>query len=174
MATSSIRGNPTAEHTEGIACVVRSQDNVENLIIQLHGGKPVNVSNSFTPVIGKRLAVIKPKFQRIVSDWKRFEEHDNRLQTRITKAVKEQKRYLVRQKKQPQTTLTMNNRSMQMLHVLILSGKEICRVVLRTLCHGSKTAARYRNEMLGKREKIVSKSGGIHKNEKNKTLYGRE
>jgi len=29
VATSSIRGNPTAEHAGGNACVVSSQDNVE-------------------------------------------------------------------------------------------------------------------------------------------------
>jgi hypothetical protein len=35
MATPSIRGNPTAEHAGGNACVVSSQDNVENPRTQL-------------------------------------------------------------------------------------------------------------------------------------------
>jgi len=34
-ATPSIRGNPTAEHAGGNACVVSSQDNVENPRTQL-------------------------------------------------------------------------------------------------------------------------------------------
>ena len=35
MATPSIRGNPTAEHAGGNACVVSSQDNVGNPRTQL-------------------------------------------------------------------------------------------------------------------------------------------
>ncbi len=48
----------------------------------------MNVSNSFTPVIGERLTDIQPKFQRSNFDWRKVDEHVNWLQTRITKAVK--------------------------------------------------------------------------------------
>ena len=62
----------------------------------MHGGKPVNVSSSITPLIGERLADIRPNLQWIDINWEKVEEHVNRLQTRITKAVKQGKRYLVK------------------------------------------------------------------------------
>jgi retron-type reverse transcriptase len=126
----------------------------------MHGGKPVNVSNSFTPVIGERLTDIQPQFQWSDFDWKKVEKHVNRLQTRITKAFKEQKWHLVRRKKQPLRTPTMNDRTVQMLHVLTLSGNEILRVASTTVCHGNKTAARYRKgyEMLERYEGKLSRT----------------
>jgi len=56
----------------------------------------VNVSNSITPLKGERLADIRPKLQWNDIDWKMVEEYVNRLQTRITKAVKQGKWYLVK------------------------------------------------------------------------------
>jgi hypothetical protein len=58
----------------------------------MNGGKPVNVSSSITPQKGERLTDIRPKLQWADVDWKKVEEPVNRLQTRITKAVKEIKR----------------------------------------------------------------------------------
>jgi len=55
----------------------------------------VNVSSSITP-IGERLADIRPNLQWNDIDWKIAEKYVNRLQTRITKAVKQGKRYLVK------------------------------------------------------------------------------
>jgi len=54
----------------------------------MKGGKPVDVSNSITPVKGERLTDIQPKFRWTDIAWKKVETHVNRLQTRITKAVK--------------------------------------------------------------------------------------
>jgi len=56
----------------------------------------VNVSNSITPLKGERLTDIrfKPKWNNI--NWEKVEQYVNRLQTRITKAVKERKWHLVR------------------------------------------------------------------------------
>jgi RNA-directed DNA polymerase len=62
----------------------------------MHGGKPVNVSSSITPLMGERLADIRPNLQWINIDWEKVEERVNRLQTRITKAVKQGKWYLVK------------------------------------------------------------------------------
>jgi len=62
----------------------------------MHGGKPVNVSSSITPLIGERLADIKTNLQWIDINWEIVEKHVNRLQTRITKAVKQGKWYLVK------------------------------------------------------------------------------
>ncbi len=62
----------------------------------MHGGKPVNVSNSITPSKGERLTDIRPKLQWVDIDWNMVEEHVNRLQTRITKAVKQGEWYLVK------------------------------------------------------------------------------
>jgi len=62
----------------------------------MQGGKPVNVSSSITPLKGERLTDTRPKPQWIEIDWKKVEEHVNRLQTRITKAVKERKWHLVK------------------------------------------------------------------------------
>jgi len=56
----------------------------------------VNVSSSITPLKGERLTDIRPKLQWIDIDWKKVEEHVNRLQTRITQAVKERKWHLVK------------------------------------------------------------------------------
>jgi uncharacterized protein YpuA (DUF1002 family) len=55
----------------------------------MHGGKPVNVSSSITPIKGERLTDSQSKLQWADVDWKKVEEHVNRLQARITKAVKE-------------------------------------------------------------------------------------
>jgi RNA-directed DNA polymerase len=62
----------------------------------MNGGKPVYVSSSITPLKGERLTGIRSKLQWADVDWKKVEEYANRLQTRITKAVKEQKRHLVK------------------------------------------------------------------------------
>jgi len=47
----------------------------------------VNVSSSITPLKGEILTDTRQKLQWIDIDWKKIEEHVNRLQTRITKAV---------------------------------------------------------------------------------------
>jgi len=78
----------------------------------------VNVSSSITPLKGERLTDTRPKLQWTDIDWKKVEEHVNRLQARITKAVKERKWHLVRRKKRPLSTPTMTVRTMQMLHGL--------------------------------------------------------
>jgi hypothetical protein len=62
----------------------------------MNGGKPVYVSSSITPLKGERLTGIRSKLQWADVDWKKVEEYANKLQTRITKAVKEQKRHLVK------------------------------------------------------------------------------
>jgi len=56
----------------------------------------VYVSSSITPLKGERLTGIRSKLQWADVDWKKVEEYVNRLQTRITKAVKEQKWHLVK------------------------------------------------------------------------------
>ena len=56
----------------------------------------MNVSSSITPLIGERLTGIRSKLQWADVDWNKVEEHVNRLQARITKAVKEQKWHLVK------------------------------------------------------------------------------
>ena len=56
----------------------------------------MNVSSSITPLKGERLTDIRPKPQWIDIEWKKVVEHVNRLQTRITKAVKERKWQLVK------------------------------------------------------------------------------
>jgi RNA-directed DNA polymerase len=62
----------------------------------MKGGKPVNASNSITPSTGERLADKQPKLQWNDIDWKMVEEHVNRLQTRIAKAVTQGKLNLVK------------------------------------------------------------------------------
>ncbi|NOR77325.1 MAG: hypothetical protein GQ523_02580 [Methanophagales archaeon] len=47
-----------------------------------------NVSSLITPLKGERLTDILPKFRWTDIAWKKAETHVNRLQTRITKAVK--------------------------------------------------------------------------------------
>ena len=56
----------------------------------------MNVSNSITPLKGERLTDMRPKLKWIDIDWAKAEEHVNRLQTRITKAVKQGKWHLVK------------------------------------------------------------------------------
>ena len=56
----------------------------------------MNVSSSITPLKGERLTDIRPKLEWSNTNWEKVEEHVNRLQTRITKAVKELKWHLVR------------------------------------------------------------------------------
>ncbi len=56
----------------------------------------MNVSSSITTLTGERLTDIRALIQRIDINWKRVEEHVNRLQARITKAVKKRKWYLVK------------------------------------------------------------------------------
>jgi RNA-directed DNA polymerase len=56
----------------------------------------VNVSSSITPTIGERLTDIQPKILWTDIDWKKAEKHVNRLQTRITRAVKQGKWHLVK------------------------------------------------------------------------------
>ncbi len=48
----------------------------------------MNVSSSIAPSTGERLIGIRALIQWIDIDWRRVEEHVNRLQARITKAVK--------------------------------------------------------------------------------------
>ena len=56
----------------------------------------MNVSNSNTPSKGERLTDKRPKPQWTNIDWDEVEKHVNRLQTRITKAVKQRKWNLVK------------------------------------------------------------------------------
>ncbi len=56
----------------------------------------MNVSSSITPIKGERLTDIRSKLQWTDVDWKKVEAHVNRLQTRITKAVKQGKWHLVK------------------------------------------------------------------------------
>jgi len=62
----------------------------------MKGGKPVNVSNSITPVKGERPTDKQPKPQWTDVNWDEVEKHVNRLQTRIAKAVKQEQWYLVK------------------------------------------------------------------------------
>jgi RNA-directed DNA polymerase len=62
----------------------------------MNGGKPVYVSSSITLLKGERLTGIRSKLQWANVGWNKVEKHVNRLQTRITKAVKEQKWYLAK------------------------------------------------------------------------------
>jgi len=55
----------------------------------------MNVSHSITPQ-GEKLTNMKLKNQWIYIDWKKVEKHVNRLQTRIAKAVRNGKWYLVK------------------------------------------------------------------------------
>jgi len=48
----------------------------------------VNVSSSITPQKGERLTDIRSKLQWSDVDWKKVEKRVNRLQARITKAVR--------------------------------------------------------------------------------------
>jgi len=56
----------------------------------------VNVSSSITPLIGERLTGIRSKLQWGDVNWNKVEKYVNRLQARITKAIKEQKWHLVK------------------------------------------------------------------------------
>ncbi len=56
----------------------------------------MNVSSSNTPVKGERLTDKQPKLQWTNINWEKVEEYVNRLQTRIAKAVKQGKWYLVK------------------------------------------------------------------------------
>ena len=56
----------------------------------------MNVRSSITPIQGERLTGIQPKLRWTDIDWKKVEKHVNRLQTRITKAVKQGKWHLVK------------------------------------------------------------------------------
>jgi RNA-directed DNA polymerase len=62
----------------------------------MNGGKPVNVNSSITPLIGEKLTNIRTNLQWIDINWEIVEKHVNRMQTRITKAVKQGKWYLVK------------------------------------------------------------------------------
>ena len=57
VATQSIRGNPTAEHAGGNACVVSSQDNVENQRTQLLSGMKGNFHVPFWDENGRVIAL---------------------------------------------------------------------------------------------------------------------
>jgi RNA-directed DNA polymerase len=61
----------------------------------MKGGKPVHVSSSTTPN-SERLTDMRLKLQWNDIDWKKVIRSVNRLQTRITKAVKEEKWHLVK------------------------------------------------------------------------------
>ena len=56
----------------------------------------MNVSNSITTLKGERLTDMRPKLQWTNVGWEEVEEHVNRMQTRITKAVKQRKWHLVK------------------------------------------------------------------------------
>ena len=56
----------------------------------------MNVSSSITPTKGERLTDIQPKILWTDIDWKKAEKYVNRLQTRITRAVKQGKWHLVK------------------------------------------------------------------------------
>ena len=56
----------------------------------------MNVSSSNTPLKGERLTDKRPKLQWTNFNWEKVEEYVNRLQTRIAKAVKQGKWYLVK------------------------------------------------------------------------------
>jgi len=56
----------------------------------------VNVCSSITPTKGERLTDTQPKFRWTNINWKKVEKHVNRLQTRITKAVKQGKWHLIK------------------------------------------------------------------------------
>ena len=56
----------------------------------------MNVSNSITLLKGERLTDMLPKPQWTNVDWDEVEKHVNRMQTRITKAVKQRKWHLVK------------------------------------------------------------------------------
>ena len=58
-------------------------------------GKSMDVRNSITPQ-GEKLTNMQLKNQWNNIDWKKAENHVNRLQVRITKAVKKGKWYLVK------------------------------------------------------------------------------
>ena len=58
-------------------------------------GKSMDVRNSITPQ-GEKLTNMQLRNQWNNIDWKKAENHVNRLQVRITKAVKEEKWYLVK------------------------------------------------------------------------------
>ena len=122
----------------------------------MNGGKPVYVSCSITPT-GERLTGIRSKLQWADVDWNKVGKYANRLQARITKAVKEQKRHLgQRKKKQPLRIPTVNDRIVQMLHVFSLNGKEILRVALTTECH--------RNKLLPDTERVMKCLSGMKGN----------
>ncbi|KAF5437434.1 RNA-directed DNA polymerase [Candidatus Methanophagaceae archaeon] len=56
----------------------------------------MNVCSSITPTKGERLTDTQPKFWWTNINWKKVEKHVNRLQTRITKAVKQGKWHLIK------------------------------------------------------------------------------
>jgi len=121
----------------------------------MNGGKPVYVSSSITPT-GERLTDIRSKLQWANVDWNKVERYVNRLQARITKAVKEQKWHLGQRKKQPLLTPTMSGRTVQTLHVITLSRKGILRVALTTVCH--------RNKLLPDTERVMKCLSGMKGN----------
>ena len=110
------------------------------------------VSSSITPT-GERLTGIRSIPQWADVDWNKVGKYVNRLQARITKAVKEQKRHLGQRKKQPLRIPTVNDRIVQMLHVITLSGKEILRVAPTTVCH--------RNKLLPDTERVMKCLSGV-------------
>ncbi|MEA3457968.1 MAG: reverse transcriptase N-terminal domain-containing protein, partial [Candidatus Thermoplasmatota archaeon] len=61
----------------------------------MNGGKTVNVSYSMA-LKGERLTDMRLEFQWNNIDWKTVFKNVNRLQTRIAKAVKQQKWHLVK------------------------------------------------------------------------------
>ena len=112
LGRSSVRSN---EGAEGIgidkkrmaACNERyrgskfalARKSADPIVVVSHcmkGGKPVNIRYSITPLKGERLTDKRPKLQWTNVNWEKVEEHVNRLQTRIAKAVKQGKWYLVK------------------------------------------------------------------------------
>ena len=116
----------------------------------------MNVSSSNTPSKGERLTDIRLKPQWTDIDWAKVEEYVNRLQTRITKAVKERKWHLVRRKKRPLSTPTMAVRTMQMLHVLWINLEGDFKVVSMPECP--------RNKLLPDTERVMRCLSGMKGN----------
>ena len=116
----------------------------------------MNVSSSITPQKGERLTDIRLKSQWTGIDWANVEEHVNRLQTRITKAVKERNWHLVRRNKRPLSTPTMTVRTMQMLHALRINLEGDFKVVLMPECH--------RNKLLPDTERVMKCLSGMKGN----------
>jgi len=116
----------------------------------------VNVSSSITPLKSERLTDTQLKPQWTDINWRNVEEHVNRLQTRITKAVKEQNWHLVRQNKRLLSAPTMTDRTMQTLHALRTNLEGDLKVASMPECH--------RNKLLPDTERVMKCLSGMKGN----------